>query len=421
MRIGDLGRIEPLSRWLAQEDGPLPKRTRLPLLIAAPLMTLAVGVSYWLGWLPGAVGLSLTAVAGAFHYWLGAGSQVGTLGDGVTHLVGLDLQTITRLVDVVAAQHWASDLLTGTQETILASLVDSGAAVALRRGSVLLSLASHDVDFAWLLSTFFLLPQIAALRLSDWKKKYGAAAQRGIDAIANLEALVSLGTYAAENPSHSYPTILDKQDGPPVFRAKGLGHPRIDAAVCVANDIVLGQESRYWVISGSNMGGKSTLLRAVGLNLSLAWAGAPVRAESLETSTGAIAASISVSDALCEGQSKFSAEVTLLKKILDYVESSPGCCVLLDELLSSTNTGDRRIAALEIVRRLARAKSLGIVTTQDLAVSADLLKLTGFQAKHFIANETPQGLHFDYKVRDGVVQGTNGLAVLRMLGIQVGD
>jgi hypothetical protein len=420
MHFGDMGNLEPLSRWLAQEDAPLHKRTRLPLLIAAPLMTLAVGVSFWAGWLPGAIGLPLTAIAGAFHYWLGAGFNIETLGGGVMHLVGLDLQTVTRLVGVVASHDWSSGLLTGTKATILASLVESGTAEALRRGSWLLSLASHDTDIAWLISTFFLLPQIAALRLYEWKQTHGIAAKRGIDAIANLEALVSLGTYAAENNAHSYPTILDAQDGPPVFRAKGLGHPLIAPHVCVPNDIALGDESRYWVISGSNMGGKSTLLRAIGLNIGLAWAGAPVRAESLETSAGAIAASICVGDALGEGQSKFSAEVTRLKKILDYVECSPGAVVLLDEILSGTNTGDRRVAAVEIVRRLAKAKSLGVVTTHDLAVSSGLLTLPGFQPKHFTAEETVEGLLFDYKVRDGVVQGTNGLAVLRMLGIDVG-
>ncbi|MDA1236060.1 MAG: mismatch repair protein, partial [Acidobacteria bacterium] len=300
---------------------------------------------------------------------------------------------------------------------ILSTLVDSGAVQALRRGSAFLAFANNENE--WLLSVFFLIPQIAALRLYKWKKAHGSEVRQAIETIANVEALVALGNYAAENPAHNYPSVQDTQDGELTFRAKGLGHPLIDGAVCVRNDVALAKESRYWVISGSNMGGKSTLLRAIGLNLSLAWAGAPVCAESLETSTGAIAASISVNDALGEGQSKFSAEVTLLKKILDYVESSPGCFVLLDELLSGTNTGDRRVAALEIVRRLANAQSLGIVTTHDLAVSADLLTLPGFQPKHFSATETAEGLQFDYKVRDGVVQGTNGLAVLRMLGIDV--
>lgn len=110
--------------------------------------------------------------------------------------------------------------------------------------------------------------------------------------------------------------------------------------------------------------------------------------------------------------------MTLLKKVLDYAALRP-CVVLLDELLSGTNTGDRRVAALEIARRLSAAKTLGIVTTHDLAVSAELLKLPGFQAKHFTAKDTVEGLQFDYKVRDGVVQGTNGLAVLRMLGIDI--
>lgn len=417
--FSDLGRLEILSNWLAQPETMPSRKARIPLLVLAPLLTLAVGISFWVGWLSGAVGLSLTALAGAFHFWLGAGtgSSLGTLSDGAAHLIGLDIQTVTRLVEVVAASNWTSGLLAETRTAILANFVDSGAAEALRQGSILLSLAGSEA--LWLVSTFFLLPQLAAIRLHEWKTSYGVAAKQGLDAIADLEALVALGTYAAEHPTRVYPEIMESQAGAPVFRAQALGHPLMDDAVCVRNDVQLEGKSRYWVISGSNMGGKSTLLRAIGANLSLAWAGAPVNASALETSTGSVAASITVSDSLGQGQSKFSAEVTLLKKILDFAAASPGCVVLLDEILSGANSRDRRIAALEIVRRLSSAKTLGIVTTHDLAVSDELLALPSFQPKHFTAEDTLEGLQFDYKIRDGIVPGSNGLAVLRMLGIDI--
>lgn len=421
MSLAGLGRLSALCGWLAKEQKDQPSRALLPMLVMMPLVTLAVGISYWLGWLPGLVGLSLTAIAGALHVWLGvsSGSALGSLLGDVSQLIEADLVTIIAVAKVTASAVWNGHILASLQSAILTNLVDSGAVTALRREAWLLSVA--NIDALWVFSTFFLLPQIAAVRLQYWKDTFGEPAMKGVSRVADLDALTALGNYAAENPDDCFPEIVDAStEDVPVFEAKQLGHPLIDPATCVRNDVAFSEESRCWVISGSNMGGKSTLLRAIGINISLAWAGGAVRANALTTSCGTVAASIGVSDALEQGQSHFSAEVTLLRKVLDLALSVP-CVVLLDEILSGTNSADRRIAAREIVHRLSGCKTIGVVTTHDLAVSDDLLRLPGFLPKHFTARNTAQGLEFDYRVRDGVVEGTNGLAVLRMLGIDVDD
>jgi hypothetical protein len=421
MSFGGLGRLQALSTWLSERSAMPRRRFLLPLLVLMPIVTAVVAISYWIGWLSGVVGLSLTALAGALHLWLGisSGSALGALASDVSQLIESDLETIFALGHVVASQSWNASALIGAQTAILSNLVDSGAVMALRREASLLAFANSDP--LWLLSSFFLVPQIAAARLQQWKSSFGEQAKDGIESIADLEALVALGNYAAENSTHCFPRLLETQTATaPVLRAKALGHPLIDDVVCVRNDVHLEAASRYWVISGSNMGGKSTLLRAIGLNLSLAWAGAPVRADSFTTSAGTVVASVDVRDSLQDGQSHFSAEVTILKKILVVAESS-SCVVLLDEILSGTNSRDRRVAALEIMRRLRDSNTVGMVTTHDLAVSDELLRLPGFEPKHFAAEDTVEGLQFDYKVRDGEVEGSNGLAVLRMLGIDIED
>lgn len=267
MNFTGLGPLNALRAWLAEPDSPVRTNYLLLLLVIAPLVTLGVGISYWLGWLPGGVGLAVTAAAGAFHYWLGAitGSSLGALASQASQLIEFDLHTISRVAEVVAAQSWTADILIAAKTGILSTLVDSGAVQALRRGSALLAFANNENQ--WLLSVFFLIPQIAALRLHAWKKAHGNDVRQAIETIANVEALVALGNYAAENPAHSYPNVRETQDGELTFRAKRLGHPLLNGAVCVRNDVSLAEESRYWVISGSNMGGKSTLLRAIGLNL----------------------------------------------------------------------------------------------------------------------------------------------------------
>ncbi len=421
MSFAGLGRLQALSTWLSERAAMPRTRFLLPLLVLMPIVTAVVAISYWIGWLSGVVGLSLTALAGALHLWLGisSGSALGALASDVSQLIESDLETIFALVHVVASQSWNASALIGAQTAILSNLVDSGAVAALRREASLLAFANSDP--LWLLSSFFLVPQIAAARLQQWKSSFGQQAKDGIESIADLEALVALGTYAAENSTHCFPQLLEPPTTTaPVLHAKALGHPLIDDAVCVRNDVYLEPALRYWVISGSNMGGKSTLLRAIGLNLSLAWAGAPVRADCFTTSAGTVVASVDVRDSLQNGQSHFSAEVTMLKKILVVAESS-SCVVLLDEILSRTNSRDRRVAALEIMRRLRDSNTVGMVTTHDLAVSDELLRLPGFEPKHFTAEDAVEGLQFDYKVRDGEVKGSNGLAVLRMLGIDIED
>ena len=197
-----------------------------------------------------------------------------------------------------------------------------------------------------------------------------------------------------------------------------MGHPLIDARICVANDLTLGADRCWLLVTGSNMSGKSTLLRAAGLNATLASMGAPVRATRLRLSPLQVSASIRVEDSLLSGQSRFYAEVERLKATLDGAASGPPVLFLIDELFGGTNSAERRVAAEAVIRLLVERGAIGLVTSHDLALTeiADDHPLKGANV-HFADLPKAEGLSFDYHLRPGKVQNSNALEIIRMMGI----
>ncbi len=186
------------------------------------------------------------------------------------------------------------------------------------------------------------------------------------------------------------------------------------------NDVSIGGQPRVLVLSGSNMSGKSTLLRAVGTNAVLAQAGAPVRARSLRLSPLAVGASIQAVDSLQEGESRFYAEILRLGAIVEQATAEPPVLFLIDEFLHGTNSHDRRIGAEAIVRGLVERGAFGFVTTHDLALThiADALGDQGANA-HFEDHLEDGKMRFDYRMRPGVVEKSNALELMRSVGLDV--
>jgi DNA mismatch repair ATPase MutS len=197
-------------------------------------------------------------------------------------------------------------------------------------------------------------------------------------------------------------------------------HPLIDPRHAVGNDVQLGEGCSLWIVSGSNMSGKSTLLRAVGLNAVLAWAGAPVCCTRLRVSPLRIGASIRVNDSLADNKSRFYAEISRLRDIVDLARSGQPTLFLLDELLSGTNSHDRRIGAAAVIRGLVEKGAIGFVTTHDLAL-AEITGTLGARARnvHFEDHIENGEIHFDYRLRDGVVERSNALELMRAVGLDV--
>ncbi|MCA9037020.1 MAG: hypothetical protein KDA91_17915 [Planctomycetaceae bacterium] len=254
-------------------------------------------------------------------------------------------------------------------------------------------------------------------RLEHWRESHGSDVALWLDTTSEFEALVSVAAFRFEHPDYANPTVIDDH---PIYDAQQLGHPLLAQAECIRNDVKLSAERPLMLISGSNMSGKSTLLRSVGTNLILTFCGACVNAASLRTYPFQLATAMRISDSLQEGRSLFFSVVQRLKAVVDLTLKERTVLFLLDEILNGTNSHDRRRGAEAVIRSLVDRGGLGIVTTHDLALTQIVDSMNGRAVnKHFEDTITDGKMLFDYQLRDGVVQRSNALELMRMLGLDV--
>jgi hypothetical protein len=256
-----------------------------------------------------------------------------------------------------------------------------------------------------------------AFAAERWRRVHGRAVASWLSAIAEIEALISLATYSYEHPGDPFPEFVD---GEPSLDAAEIGHPLIPPGNLIRNSVRLVDGVRVLLVSGSNMSGKSTLLRTVGINVVLAMAGAPVRAERLRLSSLRVGASIRINDSLQEGSSRFFAEITRLRQLLDLAGSQPPLLFLLDELLEGTNSNDRRIGAEGVLCAMLKRGAIGLISTHDLALTDIDATLNGQLHNVHFQEEFENGrMSFDYTLREGVITKSNGLALMRSIGLEV--
>jgi hypothetical protein len=267
------------------------------------------------------------------------------------------------------------------------------------------------------LASLLLGREWVVLAAEVWRLRAGGILARWLRALGEAEALCAFAAFSFENPTHNFPEIVHEGT---CFEAAGLGHPLLPHAICVTNDVRLDNELRLLVVSGSNMSGKSTLLRAVGINAVLALCGAPVRAQRMRLSPFVIGATLHVQDSLQAGHSRFFAEVLRVRRLLDLARGQPPLLFLLDELFQGTNSHDRRHGAEAVLRNLLAAGAVGLVTTHDLALT-ELVGLFAPHAQnvHFTDHFEDGKMVFDYRMKPGVVPSSNGLALMRAVGIEV--
>jgi DNA mismatch repair ATPase MutS len=272
-------------------------------------------------------------------------------------------------------------------------------------------------EMVMFLAFFLLWATQISFAIEQWRKRHGSEVDRWLRAVGEMEALCSLASFAFERPEYPFPEVVD---GSTVLEAEDLRHPLLLRAHCVPNTIKLGGDLQLLVISGSNMSGKSTLLRTVGTNVALALAGAPVSAQRMKLSLLAIGATLRVQDSLLGGTSRFYAEIQRLRDIMELTEKPLPVLLLLDEILYGTNSHDRTIGAEAVIRGLVEQGAIGFVTTHDLALAkvADALAPRAANA-HFEDRLEDGKMIFDYMLRPGVVQRSNALALMRAVGLKV--
>jgi hypothetical protein len=296
----------------------------------------------------------------------------------------------------------------------------------LRRLTVITSAVSIGANpVVWLLLNIFMPWDVYFTHLLEgYKARLQELLPQWLDVWYELEALNSLSNFAYLNPDYTFPQVLEHENThESVLRGEALGHPLIPDEVKICNDYVLGKMGEVALITGSNMSGKSTFLRTIGVNLCLAFGGAPVNAAHLKTDLFRLYTCIQVSDSLTDGISYFYAEVRRLKELLNAIEIEHELPLffLIDEIFRGTNNRERQIGGRAFVQTLVGGEGVGLISTHDLELVVFADELSNVTNYHFQEEVTQGRMIFDYCLRPGPSQTTNALQIMRMEGLPVGD
>jgi hypothetical protein len=411
---GEVSRTGALAVWSAL--APLRISGAVPLAFAAlTIVTLVVAalairdvmpVTLVFGW--------LVVEAAIVRRWR---RRLQTVADRI----GKPADALALLADLIVrieGERLSAPRLTVLQATLSTNGVSASNAIALLTQLVSWRESStHNLLFI-LITTALLVPEQLAIAINRWHATYGPHVVEWLRVVGELEALSALAMYAYEHPGDPFPVLI--RSGP-VFSAEALGHPLLMEAASVRNDVRLGGgDPQVIVVSGSNMSGKSTLLRSVGVNAVLALAGGPVRAAKLSLSRLVLGATLRIDDSLQAGHSRFYTEILRIRAIVDAAQGPVPLLFLLDEILHGTNSYDRRIGAQAIVRTLVDARAIGLITTHDLALTELPAQLGTIAVNMHFQDRIENGkMVFDYRMQPGVVEHSNALALMRAIGLDV--
>ena len=329
-----------------------------------------------------------------------------------------DLDTLARLLARIEAESFSAPRLRELQQQLRGEV---GASRAIHTLHWLVEIHEWQHNNVFLvISLPFLVGTHLAWAIESWRARHGAHIRQWLAAVGEFEALASLSAYHFEHPDDPFPEIGSTGDRVAYFEGVAVGHPLLPAARMVRNDVTLNRDTRLLVVSGSNMSGKSTLLRTVGTNAVLAFAGSAVRAQSLRLSPLAIGATLRIQDSLQEGRSRFYAEITRIRELADIARGERPLLFLLDELFHGTNSHDRLVGASGVLRSLIDRGSIGLITTHDLALTAIADNVGAHAANvHFEEWFDAGEMRFDYRVKPGRVERSNALALMRAVGLEV--
>lgn len=411
---------EPLLAWTEKTGGLSPLLGVLAwVLPAAVIGVIALGPALGLG--PGVVPIAVIVQ-------IAVGNALGVRLSPMLAASSSRESLVTRwrsMIAAVEAEPFDAPLLVRLRERLTAGRRTASQEIGALERIVGFVDARQNGVFRLLVGPLLMWDVHCALALLRWRSRAGGQVRGWLDALGEVEALSSLGGFAHESPGFAWPEAAAE----PCFEARGLGHPLIAQAQRVGNDVHLPSAGKALVVTGSNMSGKSTLLRAIGVNAALALAGAPVCATALRIGPMRVATSMRIEDSLEHGISHFFAELRRLKRVLDMAHEADGgadgtrrppVLFLLDEILHGTNSRERVIGACAVVRELLACGALGAVSTHDLGITALERELGGkVENVHFEEQVQGDAMTFDYVLRPGIVQSSNALRLMRAVGIAV--
>jgi hypothetical protein len=409
-----VGRTSALNRWA----GLAPAGASLGALAgfaACGAATAALVTGAFIGVVPGQLLFAWLAV----QIWivLRARPWVNSVLSRV-EAAAADLGLFRQLIEIIESRRFDAPRLHALHMRLAVEGGRPSAHIARLQQIVSIVEQCEHNPYARLIATPLVVRSQCAVLIDRWHARHRGQLAAWLDAVGELEAFAAVATYQYEHPADPFPSLTNEG---PVFQANGLAHPLLPEKDAVRNDVALGGgRPQVLVVSGSNMSGKSTLLRAVGVNAVLAQMGAPVRAGLLRLSPLTLGATLRIEDSLQSGHSRFYTEILRIRSIVEAAREPRPMLFLLDEILHGTNSHDRRIGAAAIVRALVAAHAIGLVTTHDLALTELVAELGGRAANvHFVDRIEDGRMVFDYRMREGVVERSNALALMRAVGLDV--
>ena len=423
-RLALRGRATRAARW--QDIEAFVAWAESPPALAGPVLTVWPWVIPLLLWLPllATLWLPLPAlwIGGALAA-LGLSWRVGARARQVLdRAFGREamFDHFPALFDAVAGERFEDPMLASLAARLRVGGVEATTRIArLRRIMNLADARFSSLHF--LLQLGFLWDLHVLRALQQWQRECGGRVRDWLRAAGELETLARFGGLAHDQPDWVFPDVVAAHDS---LEAEALGHPLIADDVRVCNDVRVGPPGTFLLVTGSNMSGKSTLLRALGLNAVLALAGAPCCARTLRLPPLAIGSSIRVQDSLSRGVSYFMAELERLKQVVDAAAARDGAFLfLLDEILHGTNTAERRIAARSVIAHLVASGAIGAVTTHDLELAAGealspLAVPVYFTERFERGADGAERMTFDYVLRPGLAPSTNALRLMELVGLR---
>jgi len=294
---------------------------------------------------------------------------------------------------------------------------NSQASQTLRELSSILDNLQNRANVLYLLFNVTLLLDIYwYLKISRWKEKNEANLEEWFEVIGTFDALMSIAGYAFSNPGYTYATISDNAH---TIVAKDLGHPLINSKKRVSNNFEFSGKGGICLITGSNMSGKSTFLRTVGINSVLGLMGAPVCAESMEIGELKVFTSMRTQDDLEESVSSFYAELKRLKQLINQIDESTPTLFMIDEVLKGTNSEDRHKGASALITQLNKTNAFGLVSTHDIVLGNMTNELNGVKNYSFNSTITGNEIDFNYKLTPGLCKSFNATKLMQLMGIEV--
>ncbi len=405
-------KVDPLINWINDPLKPVIHRWFKPVMFILPPIAFAMVVWYFTGGVPSYYLLPVFFINGYVLFNVQPLAKDTYLSTYESIKVLSAYQEMIKHVEVASFDH---PYLVELQAPFKEQQAKASNAIAQLR-KILHRIETRQNFFYWIFNMIFLLDLIWLMQAATWKRKHQQHVAQWFHSLSRLELLTSIGLTRFANPSWTDPEI---DHSAYIFEAKALGHPLIHPSERQQNDFSLSDEGKVVVLTGSNMSGKSTFLRTVGINTVLAYMGAPVCAQGLRLGYLYVFTSMRTTDSLEEHVSSFYAELKRLKQLINHLDQPVPTLFLLDEILKGTNSEDRNKGATALIKQLHNLSAFGIVSTHDLALGR-LADTHNFIENYSFNSTLRDGkLHFDYRLTKGICQSFNASELMAQMGIEM--